>query len=379
MFNQRITQFQLNLAENEAVLLSTANDIRYFSNFEFLVPEEREAFLVITKHHTFLIASAFSPLPAEVKLQLLPGCSAPSLAKHLRQIVTTATGMQLKKIKFQAQSLYVSELAAIKQEFLAEGKSGLETMIEFVPLATTAIWQQRRVKDASEIAALRLAGEIVAKAAEEISQYFKIGITELELTEHLGQLFTKYGSEHLGFPTIVAFGEHGTLPHHQPDHTPLTANTPILIDCGTMVSGYRSDLTRTWWFGDPNARQSQPDSQFSEIEKIVKQAYQLAVDRLATRNTSAPVFAKDLDKITRDFITKAGYGPQFIHTTGHGVGLDIHEPPSLSWNDDTELLSGMVITIEPGIYLPKKFGYRFENTLLITDTGAEVLTQSSQN
>lgn len=351
-FQQRLSLFQSHLQPQQAALISSINDIYYFTNFEFLVPEEREAFLIVTAHSAHLIISAFSPAPELSFLHILRGTRPAVLAGHLQQVVTA---FDLKKILFQDQSLFVNEFFAVQKM--------LKDFLE--PLNPEMLWGQRMIKDELELKSLRKAGTIVAKAAMNIESEFKVGVSELELAEKLELLFKKFGADGLGFPTIVAFGEHGTSPHYQPGETKLTVGTSILIDCGAMVNGYRSDLTRTWWFG------KNPSEEFTVIEGVVKTAYELAVAALKKR----PVTAKELDDVTRKCITDEGYGPQFIHTTGHGVGLDIHEPPSLSWNDKTELKPDMIITIEPGIYLDKKCGYRFENTLLITESGAEILTQ----
>ncbi len=353
-FQQRIRLFQSRLSSDQAVIISSANDIKYFSNFEFLVPEEREAFFVVTKTSASLIISAFSPAPEfakEIDLRILRNTHPAPFAEHVVGIVQE---FGIKKVGFQDQSLFVNEFFALHKV--------IKDLLE--PLPPRTVWESRMIKDELELKFLRKAGEIVAKAAKEIESEFKVGVSELELAEKLGEIFIKYGANGLGFPTIVAFGDHGTSPHYQPGETVLKDETAILIDCGAMVNGYRSDLTRTWWFG------KKPAEEFTVIEGIVKAAYDLGVAE-AKKHTES----KKIDEVARKFITKEGYGPQFIHTTGHGVGLDIHEPPSLSWSDDTQVKAGMTITVEPGIYLEGKFGYRYENTLLITEAGAEILTQ----
>jgi Xaa-Pro aminopeptidase len=126
-------------------------------------------------------------------------------------------------------------------------------------------------------------------------------------------------------------------------------------------------MTRSWWFGD------QPPADFTQIKNLVDEAYSLTLEQL--QQPSITVTAQILDETARTFISQAGFGQEFIHTTGHGVGLDIHEPPSLYWKNKQPILPGMIITIEPGIYLPERFGYRWENTVLITDTGCQELTK----
>ncbi len=355
----RIGRFQSQLKPNEAILLSSATDVAYFTHFEFLVPEEREAFVIFTPSKTYLVVSLFSPVPESSELTILRGCQPTTLARHLQQV---SAEQNIMSLFYQGHSLFVDELDAVKK---------LLPKINYFPLSPRTVWKQRMIKDDLEITHLKNAAEIVSKTLAKINSFFEVGITELELTAQIEKLFTEYGADDVGFPTIVAFGDHSTSPHHQPGNTPLTENTAILIDCGAKVNGYRSDMTRTWWFG------KKPSETFAEIENIVKAAYQLSFNQ-ALVHSKKSVTAKELDELARQYITDSGYGKEFIHTTGHGVGLDIHEPPSLSWSDETVLLTGMVITIEPGIYLDGKFGYRYENTVLITDAGAVELTNDDQ-
>jgi len=354
----RISLLQAQIQPNEVVLLSTANDISYFTLFEFLVPEEREAFLILTPQLAYLIVSAFSPTPNAPELTILRGCYPSMVAKHLKQLVSE---QKVTHLLYQGNSLYVDELEEIKKNL---------STIECSALPPGFVWKHRMFKDTIEVDYLKEAGRIVTDALAEIETFFTVGITELELTSRLATLFAEKGSQQLAFPTIVAFGSHSTLPHHQPDNTPLLENTAILIDCGAVVHGYRSDMTRTWWFGKAE------NDTFLEISQIVKQAYAQVVDQLRQQD-HPPITAKMIDQLARKYISEAGYGENFIHTTGHGIGLDIHEPPSLSWSDETEILPGMVITIEPGIYLEDTFGYRYENTVLITPDGAVELTHDS--
>src|SRR6185369_4782244 len=132
------------------------------------------------------------------------------------------------------------------------------------------------------------------------------------------------GAEGPAFPTIVAFGAHATLPHHQPGATKLTSETSVLIDCGASVEGYNSDITRTVWFG----KKTTPD--YLKVKDIVDRAYQIGIECLQQRDLqNKTLTAKDIDVAVRGFISDAGYGNEYIHTTGHGIGLEVHEPPSV--------------------------------------------------
>jgi Xaa-Pro aminopeptidase len=196
-------------------------------------------------------------------------------------------------------------------------------------------------------------------------------MSELQIARQLEIAMLEAGSTGPAFPTIVAIGEHGALPHHQPTDRVLQPDEPILIDFGATYQGYRSDITRTVWIGD------QVSDAFTKYEQLVRQAYTASLALLSHPTESTPFTpptAGMLDQAARQVIATAGYGAEFIHTTGHGVGLDIHEQPSLYQGQPTPITPGMVITIEPGIYLTGTMGYRYENTILVTETGYTELT-----
>jgi Xaa-Pro dipeptidase len=190
-----------------------------------------------------------------------------------------------------------------------------------------------------------------------------VGVTELQLAEECEVLFKKYGSNQLAFPPVIAFGSHTALPHHQPTNTALKKEMAVLLDIGGRVDGYCGDMTRTWWFGDV------VPEEFTKLEKIVLEAYAAGLAAVHVGCGS-----DEIDQQARNVIDKAGYGKYFIHTTGHGVGLEIHEQPSVYFKKKVLLPEHAVFTIEPGIYLDGKFGYRYENTILIEATGAKELT-----
>lgn len=357
-FLARLRRFQSSINPDQAVLLSTPTDITYLTGFEFLVPEEREALLLVTTNQAFLIHASFSPVAVPAEVERLPGCSSAKLADHLRSVH--------HQVPFQ--TLYVDKTSLFVDEYDAV-QSVKKITLE--PFDKHSLWQLRSVKDEVELAALRQASSIAIAALQAAQPQLKIGMTEHQFKTVLDDTMRQLGSERVAFPTIVAFGPHSAIPHYQPGDTPLTPDTVVLCDFGATVDGYRSDITRTWWFGD------HPSPDFEKIKTIVHDAYQAALSR-ADLSTGQKVTAQQVDTAARQVISQAGYGAEFIHTTGHGVGLDIHEQPSLNWQNTVSLEPGMVVTIEPGIYLPDKLGYRHENTVLITDTTPAQLTLESQ-
>lgn len=347
----RLSSFQTQLPAETGVLLSDPADITYLTGFRFLVPAEREGLLLVTTTGAFLIQANFSPTIDQPGVTTLMGSHATQLDAHVKTILKQQS---IKRLMVDMTKLFADEYQVLQKA----------ARWKLVPFNRELIWRQRMIKDANEIAQITRASQIAVAAFEKLQPKIRAGVTEKDLQRQLDVLMFELGSEATAFPTIVAFGPHAALPHHQPTETVLTKNTPVLFDFGATYNGYRSDITRTIWAGN------QPDQQFLKLEQIVTEAYDAVIQLLASRHESKKTLqAKDLDQAARDLITQAGYGTQFIHTTGHGVGLDIHEQPSLYMRNETELVPGMVITVEPGIYLTNMFGYRYENTVVLTDQG----------
>jgi Xaa-Pro aminopeptidase len=353
IFATRLAQLQSQLLPHQAWLIATPSHITYLTNFQFLVPEEKEALLIISSQQCFLIHASFCPIDQVTSaVSRLTQTQGAAFKQHLVNL--TRDLPQLTEWYLDENILSIEEYK-ILQSF---------TNLTLKTLNHQSIWQARMIKDEQEQAMSRKAGQIAHQAWEKLTKLITEGMTELQIKILLDNLMFDLGADKPAFPTIVAFQNHSALPHHQPGKNTLTNDSVILTDFGATVQGYRSDMTRTFWFGD------NPSEEFLKIEKLVKQAYQRALEKLR----AGSLLASDLDYAAREVINQAGFGKEFIHTTGHGVGLDIHEPPSLHWKNSTEIQPGMVITIEPGIYITGQFGYRYENTILVTPTGALELT-----
>lgn len=345
----RLATFQQRLPAETAALLSDPADIRYLSGFRFLVPAEREGLLLVTQDKAFLIQASFSPTIGNPAIKTFMGSHFSQLESHFKAITKTVT---IKQLWVDKTKLFADEFEVVQRS--GKWKIG--------PFNRQLIWDQRMIKDSAEIALITQASRIAAEAFQKLRPLIKPGVTEKKLQQQLDLCMFEKGSESPAFPTIVAFGSHSALPHHQPTETVLTNNTPVLFDFGATYEGYRSDITRTIWVG------KQPEPEFLTLETTVKTAYQATIDQLQNHQDNQ-LMAKDLDEAARNSISRQGYGENFIHTTGHGLGLDIHEQPSLYLHNTTRLVPGLVITIEPGIYLMDRFGYRYENTVVITDQG----------
>lgn len=219
----------------------------------------------------------------------------------------------------------------------------------------------RAMKDASEEVALRACAHLNDTAASVGFAALKAGVTERQIADVIQDHYKENGAT-TEF-TIVAFGANGAFPHHHTGQTQLENGMAVLIDTGCRLNGYPSDMTRSGWFGDA------PDKEFLKIAQVLEQAVQAA---LAAAKPGA--LAKDVDAAARGVINAAGYGEYFMHRTGHGLGIDIHEPPYITATSETVLAQGHVFSIEPGIYLPGRFGVRLEDIVLLKAEGPSILS-----
>ncbi len=221
----------------------------------------------------------------------------------------------------------------------------------------------RVAKDEREAAALREAAKRLDQATGYAKTLIRAGITEEQMATEIERYMREQLGGRPGFPSIVLFGERSALPHGGPTDRALAPGDAVLVDIGFEWDRYIADTTRTFFFGEP-------DAELREIYGIVQQAQAKA--RAAVRPGAA---MGDLDAAAREHITAAGYGERFPHRVGHGLGLETHEEPFLLPGRKTPVEPGMCLTIEPGIYLPDKGGVRIEDDLLVTQSGAETLTQ----
>lgn len=221
----------------------------------------------------------------------------------------------------------------------------------------------REVKEPGEILAMREAGRVaVLGVAHLCRHHVKPGVRESELAAEFERYIRRHGASKASFDIIVAAGPNSAFPHYITGGRIVHNNDVVLFDVGCVVQGYCSDLTRTVFLGTI-------PTQLRRIHQIVQRAQSAGIS--AVRRG---VRASEVDRVARKVISQAGYGPRFIHSTGHGVGIEIHESPFVSPAGQTVLQPGMVITVEPGIYLPGVGGVRIEDTLVVTETGSERLT-----
>lgn len=238
--------------------------------------------------------------------------------------------------------------------------------VELVPISQV-IENLRMIKDNDEIMLIKKATEIADNAFSYILNIIKPNIKETDISLALEYKMRELGAEGISFTSIVASGYRSALPHGAASDKEVKSGDFVTMDFGAIYNGYVSDMTRTVVVGKPSEKQR-------EIYKIVLEAQLEGVNHIKPGMT-----CKEADALTRDIITKYGYGEYFGHGTGHGIGLDVHEGPTVSFRSDTVLTPGMIVTVEPGIYIPDFGGVRIEDDILITETGREVLTKSNKD
>lgn len=279
--------------------------------------------------------------------------------KHLRKgdLAAECAGyikkLRLKRVAFQPDHVSFEMHAALRKACRP---------IKLEP-AAPIVNRMRLVKDRAELGKIRQAIEIAEEAFKATRKKIKIGMTEMELAGLLEFEMKRRGAIAPSFRSIVAEGANASLPHAEPGKRTIRANSLILIDWGAISEYYCSDLTRVLFMGKVSPR-------FKRVYEIVLEAQMLAIASIAPGKKGC-----EIDAVARDYITQAGFGKQFGHGLGHGVGLDIHEGPRLKYGFADTLEPGMVVTVEPGIYLPGLGGVRIEDDVLVTSRGHEVLTK----
>jgi Xaa-Pro aminopeptidase len=233
--------------------------------------------------------------------------------------------------------------------------------IELVP-ASGVVEALRAVKDDSELDAIRAAARLADDALTEVLGRGLVGRTEREVALDLEFTMRRMGAEAASFPPIVAAADHGALPHATPREVAIPSGTLCVVDWGAQLDGYASDCTRTYATGEVDPRDA-------EVYALVLRAQEAGLAAVRRGPTG-----REVDAVARAIIDSAGHAEHFGHGLGHGVGLDVHEGPRLSKQGDTALEAGMVVTIEPGVYVPGAIGVRIEDLVIVTDDGAEVVS-----
>ncbi len=263
-----------------------------------------------------------------------------------------ALGIEGRRLAVEYLTMRVTELALLQQVVPHFD------LVEAEPLLSTL----RMTKEPEEVDRMRQAVRLTEAALQRVVDSLQPGMTEREVANRLWRAFLEEGAEGLAFEPLVLTGPNGALPHALPGGHPLRPGDMLIVDCGVVLDGYISDITRTFAVGEP-------DPEMAQIYQVVQRANE------AGRAAAGPgVPAQEVDRAARRVIEEAGYGDFFIHRTGHGIGLEVHEPPYIVEGNGLVLQPGMTFTVEPGIYLPGRGGVRIEDDVVITEAGCESLT-----
>jgi len=264
----------------------------------------------------------------------------------------------ISRLGIEAGHVTLSDFERYKTALVA---AGVNTELVSV---TDAVEGLRLVKDEDEIRHIEAAARLTDEALTRVgAMYLRPGVTERRLAWELEKFIRESGGE-LAFPIIVAGGPASAMAHAKPTDRPLHPDEPVVIDMGAKLNEYCGDLTRTFWLGDVNAK-------FVELYTIVLRAQRAAIEGISSGMTGA-----EADKLARDFITEAGYGENFGHSLGHGLGMEVHENPRVGQNSPDTLTDGMVFTIEPGIYISGWGGIRIEDDAVLENGKIRLLTSS---
>ena len=275
--------------------------------------------------------------------------SGAALSEHLPQ----SAGDGLPRVGFDDRAVTVSQLERIRE--------AIGDRAELVA-AGGLVEELREIKDPGEVSRIREAAHLADAALLEVVGRGLVGRTEAEVALDLEVAMRRHGAEAISFTPIVASGEHGALPHAEPRPVPIAPGVLVTIDWGAKLDGYCSDCTRTYATG--------------EVDALARSIYDVVLEAQETSLAAVrpALSGREVDAVAREIITAAGHGENFGHGLGHGVGLEIHEGPRLSQlAPEAPLQAGMIVTVEPGIYVPGVCGVRIEDLAVVTQDGAEVL------
>ncbi|MFC5557810.1 M24 family metallopeptidase [Ureibacillus thermophilus] len=271
----------------------------------------------------------------------------------LKEVAKIADEWKIKTLGFEKDTMTYGEFESYEKVL----------NVELVPLSGV-IEKIRLIKTDEEIKIIKVACEIADAAFSHILNFIKPGVTELEVSNELEFFMRKQGASSSSFDTIVASGLRSALPHGVATDKVIEKGDFVTLDFGAIYNGYVSDMTRTIAVGQPSAK-------LVEMYNVVLEAQLLAIEKIKPGMKGI-----EADKIARDYLAERGYGEAFGHSTGHGIGLEVHEGPNLSYRSEQVLEPNMVVTVEPGVYLPGIGGVRIEDDIVITETGNERLTHS---
>jgi Xaa-Pro aminopeptidase/Xaa-Pro dipeptidase len=331
--------------EIQTLILFDMNNIRYLTGFT-----GSDGALIIRPQTATLLVDGRYLTQARKEVQIADFCLYRDKVDGIESVLAAAAG---ETIGFEA--------SAVSYEFYLKLSDRLQK--EKLKPLSVELTSIRIFKDAEEISCIRRAAELSGRVLEAALQTIRPGIRERDIALEIEFGAKRAGAERMAFETIVASGINAALPHARPSLKILEQGDLVVVDYGTVIEGYCSDETCTFCLGFADDRKR-------EIYSRVKEAHDRALEAV-----KAGVTCSQIDRIARSCLGKFGLDVYFPHGTGHGVGLEVHESPRISAVSDTVLEEGMVVTIEPGVYIPGEWGIRIEDTVLVLNDGCEVLTK----
>ncbi len=333
----------------DAVLITALPNVRYLSGFT-----GSNAALLLTRDRAMLFTDprygAQAPRESD--------CQVKVARRHLlKEACASINRLGLRTVGYERNRISLQAFEQLKE---------YGEKLKLKPL-DGAVEALRTVKSEGEIASIRASVQLNSAALAEALGQFKSGMTEVDLAAEIDYRMRRLGAEGTAFETIVASGEHAAMPHARPGGQAIEANQLLLIDMGASVAGYASDMTRTFAVGKLDGRKRQ-------MYKAVLQSQMAAIAAIKPGLTCAK-----LDREARSTLAGFGMDKLFVHSTGHGLGLEIHEQPRIGKKEKVKLEAGMVITIEPGVYQEGLAGVRIEDTVLVTASGSEILTPTRKD
>ena len=360
-FMDRVEAVRIALSRRgiDGLVVTHPTNRRYLTGFtaDDIPPNESAGYVFISPERRDLVTSSVNTFQAVDQAPHINVIErGPSWSRHIADFISEE---DLHRVGYEPNAMLEGVFRQTNELLVEEGYR-----VEWVD-ADNLVDELRMIKSEDEIELLREAFRITCEAFNEVSATISAEMTESEIAHALEAAMVARGAEGPSFPTIVASGPHAARPHHEPGPRKIAEGETIVIDMGARYEGYCADLTRTVWVGEA-------DERVKEIYKLVSGANDAAIER-----AHPGVTGKELDAFARDHITAGGYGKEFSHGLGHGVGLRVHEGPSASSRSTDTMKPGNTLTIEPGIYIKDWAGVRVEDVLLFTDSGIEILTATA--
>lgn len=348
--NSPITRLQQTLQQGEGYLIQSPANRRYLTGFA-----SSAGVVVVTKEHCVFFTD-FRYI--EQAKKQVTACDVRELTSLSGDVLPLLLDVAVTTLFVETDYVSVGEFHRLARIFEKVELSNDNRLTETLD-------RMRSIKMPEEIKKIKQAQALTDAGFDYIVSRIQAGRTEREIQLELEFFLRNQGSEGVAFDLIAVSGENSSLPHGVATHKAIEKGDFLTLDFGAVVDGYRSDMTRTVAVGEPSREQRQ----VYETVRLAKQT--------AMAGIRPDAVCKDIDKIARDLIDKAGYQGCFGHGLGHSVGLDIHENPSFNTRCETKLAAGMVLTVEPGIYLAGRFGVRIEDMVVVTKQGYENLTHST--